>query len=189
MDRRRVRVFRDSFQLKIVRTLISIGIFSLVLLALLGFVVLFWLPAARELELSASGSVLFINLVKIFLIVTVVLLGLIFWISYLISRNLFGPLTRLRKNIERLLKGENPEDIKFRKSDELEFHYISEPFNQLADRMLEIREGVNGLEKDITDVLDKYEKGMIKQKGMVKFVEELKGKITAMKKRRKKGEG
>lgn len=182
MDRRRARVFKDSFQLKIVRTLISTGIFSLVLLALLGFVALFWLPAARELELSATGSALFVNLLKIFLIVTVVLLGLIFWISYLISRNLFGPLTRLRQSIESLLKGKDPDDIKFRKSDELEFHYISEPFNQLVDRIIDIRKGVKGLDGDITDVLDKYEKGMIKQKGMVKFVEELKGKLASLKK-------
>lgn len=180
MDRRKPRIFKESFQLKIVRTLISFGIFSLVILALLGFVVLFWLPAAKDIGLEHTGSTLFLNLTKVFLVVTVVLLGLILWISFLISRNLFGPLNRLRNHMEMLIRGEDPEKIRFRKSDELEFHYLSEPFNQLIDSVTDLKKGTKEIEKDITDFLERNEKGMIKESGVIPFIKELKTKVASL---------
>lgn len=180
MDRRKPRIFKESFQLKIVRTLISIGIFSLVILALLGFVVLFWSSATKTMELAGSGNHLFFYLLKVFLIVTIILLGLILWISFLISRNLFGPLLRLRNHMEMLIKGEDPDKIRFRKSDELEFHYLSEPFNQLIDKVTTLRMEAKAIEKDITDFLEKNEKGMMKKEATIPFVQELKTKITSL---------
>lgn len=180
MDRRKPRVFKESFQLKIVRTLISLGIFSLVMLALIGYLVLFWSSAAREIGLAHSGSALFWNLAKIFLVVTVILLGLVLWISYLISRNLFGPLTRLRNSMEKLIKGHDPDTIRFRKSDELEFHYISEPFNELVDRIVNLNKEVGELRANINDFLEKNEKGMIKKNAVIPYIEELKAKVEAL---------
>jgi methyl-accepting chemotaxis protein len=180
MDRRKPRVFKESFQLKIVRTLISLGVFSLVLLALIGYLVLFWSSAAREIGLAQSGATLFWNLAKIFLVVTVILLGLVFWISYLISRNLFGPLTRLRNNMEKLIKGHDPDTIRFRKSDELEFHYISEPFNKLIDRIVGLKRDVKELENNIKDFLEKHEKGMIKKNAVIPYIQELKTKVESL---------
>jgi len=88
-ERRKPRIFNEVFKLKIVRILISFGVFSLAILALLGYMILFWTSAAEEIGLAYSGTVLFINLAKVFLIITVVLLGLVMWVSFLISRNLF----------------------------------------------------------------------------------------------------
>lgn len=180
MDRRRPRVFKESFQLKIVRTLISLGVFSLVLLALIGYLVLFWSPAAREIGLAQSGTTLLWNLAKVFLVVTVVLLGLVLWISYLISRNLFGPLTRLRNSMERLIGGHDPDTIRFRKSDELEFHYISEPFNELVDRIVSLKRQIAELRTSIDDFLKKNEKGMIKKNAVIPYIEELKTKVESL---------
>ena len=180
MDRRKARVFKESFQLKIVRTLISLGIFSLVMLAIIGYLVLFWSPAAREMGLAGSGTTLLWNLAKVLLIVTVILLGLVFWISYLISRNLFGPLTRLRGNMERLIRGDDPSTLRFRQSDELEFHYISEPFNELVDRIVHLKKEVQELKESIGDFLDKNEKGMIKKNMVVPYVEELQTKVETL---------
>jgi sensor histidine kinase YesM len=180
MDRRKARVFKESFQLKIVRTLISLGIFSLVLLALIGYLVLFWSSAAREIGLAHSGTTLLLNLAKIFLVVTVLLLGLVLWISYLISRNLFGPLTRLRNSMKKLIKGHDPDTIRFRKSDELEFHYISEPFNELVDRVVNLKKEVDGLRTSINDFLEKHNKGMIKKNAIIPYIEELKTKIDSL---------
>ncbi len=180
MDRRKPRVFKESFQLKIVRTLVSLGVFSLVLLALIGYLVLFWSPAAREIGLAQSGTTLLWNLAKVFLIVTIILLGLVFWISYLISRNLFGPLTRLRNSMEKLISGHDPDTIRFRKSDELEFHYISEPFNELIDRVVNLKKEVEALKKSINDFLEKQHKGMIKQNAVIPYIEELKTKIESL---------
>jgi|GEM_PF-5514395 len=182
MDRRKARVFKESFQLKIVRTLISIGVFSLVILALLGVIVLFWLPAVKTMGLADSGRFLFLNLLKVFLIVTIILLGLVLWISFLISRNLFGPLTRLRNHMEMLIRGEDPETIKFRQSDELEFHYLSEPFNKIIDRITGMENNVKTLEKEVGDFLEKNDKGMIKKSAFVPFARELKDKISSLSK-------
>ncbi len=180
MDRRKPRVFRESFQLKIVRTLITLGIFSLVMLALIGYLVLFWSSAAKEIGLTHSGTTLFWNLAKIFLIVTVILLGLVLWISYLISRNLFGPLTRLRNNMEGLIRGDDPSSLRFRKSDELEFHYISEPFNELVDRIVNLKKDINELQENINGFLEKHDKGMIKKNAAIPYIEELKTKIGSL---------
>jgi len=130
--------------------------------------------------LIGSGKFLFLNLLKIFLILTVILLGLILWISYLISKNLFGPLTRLRNHMEMLIRGEDPETIKFRQSDELEFHYLSEPFNQIIDRITGIENNVKNLEKELQDFLEKTKKGMIKESGFITFAQELKTKIESL---------
>jgi methyl-accepting chemotaxis protein len=180
MDRRKARVFKESFQLKIVRTLISLGIFSLVMLAIIGYLVLFWSSAARDMGLVRSGANLIWNMAKVFLIVTVILLGLVFWISYLISRNLFGPLTRLRGNMERLMRGDDPSALRFRKSDELEFHYISEPFNELVDRIVDYKKEVKELKESISDFLDKNKKGMIKKNMIMPYIEELKTKVDSL---------
>ncbi len=180
MDRRKPRVFKESFQLKIVRTLISLGVFSLVMLALLGYMVLFWSSAAKGIGLEHAGSTLLMNLAKVFLIATVILLGLILWISYLISRNLFGPLNRLRNNMEKLIKGDDPDSIKFRKSDELEFHYISEPFNQLVDKISHLRNEAKVLENEIADFIEKNAKGIIKKKAIEPFLREIKTKVGSL---------
>ena len=182
MDRRKAKVFKESFHLKIVRTLISIGVFSLVVLALLGVIVLFWLPAVKTMGLTGSGRFLFLNLLKVFLLVTVILLGLVLWISFLISRNLFGPLTRLRNHMEMFIRGDDPETIKFKQSDELEFHYLSEPFNQIIDRVSNLENNVKDLERQIDDFLEKSEKGMLKKSAFIPFVKELRTKIKAFSK-------
>jgi signal transduction histidine kinase len=182
MDRRKPKIYRESFQLKIVRTLISLGVFSLVILALLGFLLLYWTPAAREMGLSGSGTGLLVNLAKVFIIVTVVLVVLVLWISFLISRNLFGPLKRLKRNMELLIQGKDADEIRFRKSDELEFHYISDPFNQLVDKVSKLRKETVDLEEEVSDFLEKKEKGMIKQKGYITFIKEIKDKLSSLKK-------
>ena len=182
MDRRKPRVFKEPFHLKIVRELITIGVFSLVILALLCIIVLFWGQAASVMQLQGSGRIVFLNLLKAFVVISVILLGLVLWISVLISRNLFGPLLRLRSNMERLLKGESPERIRFRKSDELEFHYISEPFNQLSDMIITYKKELNELEEKISAFLEGNKKGTIKNTAALPFIEELKTKITSLKK-------
>lgn len=180
MDRRKPRIFKESFHLKIVRTLISIGVFSLVLLALLGLIVLFWLPAVKTMGLTGSGKLLFLNLLKVFLIVTIILLGLILWISFLISRNLFGPLTRLRNHVEKLIRGKSLDKIRFRKSDELEFHYLSEIFNQLMDRETMFRKDAEMIEKDIADFLEQNKKGIIKKSAFIPFIQEIKTRLSSL---------
>lgn len=180
MDRRKPRIFNEVFKLKIVRILISFGVFSLAILALLGYMILFWTSAAEEIGLGYSGTVLFINLAKVFLIITVVLLGLVMWVSFLISRNLFGPLIRLRNNMEMLIRGEDPDNVRFRRTDELVFHYLSEPFNQIIERLKNLNKDVKEVEKGISDFIEKTEKGMIKKKAFVLFAEELKTKVAAL---------
>lgn len=182
MDRRRLKIFKESFQLKIVRTLVFVSIFSLVIFAMLGYMILFWSSAAEELGLARSATSLFLNLAKVFLVVTLILMGLVFWISYLISRNLLGPLKRLRDSIEKLIKTKNPKILRFRKSDELEFHYISEAFNELVDRQTYLNQKVTEIEKDIANFLKENEKGMIKRKGIIPFVEEIRTRVISLNK-------
>lgn len=182
MDRRKPRIFKQAFQLKIVRTLLSFGVFSLAILALLAYMILFWTTAAEEIGLGYSATVLFINLAKVFLIITVVLLGLVLWVSFLISRNLFGPLVRLKNNMEMLIKGENPNRVRFRRTDELVFHYLSEPFNQIIERIKNLNKEVKEIEKGISDFLEETEKGMIKKTAFVLFAEELKTKVVSLSK-------
>ena len=79
-----------------------------------------------------------------------------------------------------LIEGKDPDTIRFRKSDELEFHYISEPFNQLVDKVLEQRKQAKELERDITDFIDKNEKGMVKKVSCIPFVKELKDKVKSI---------
>ncbi|OQX51270.1 MAG: hypothetical protein B5M53_11150 [Candidatus Cloacimonas sp. 4484_209] len=155
MDRRKPRVFKEPFQLKIVRELITIGVSSLVILALLCIVVLFWGQAASVMQLQGSGRIVFLNLLKAFVVISVILLGLVLWISVLISRNL---------------------------SDELEFHYISEPFNQLSDMIFTYKKELGELEEKISAFLEGNKKGTIKKTAALPFIEELKTKITALKK-------
>lgn len=180
MNRRKPRIFKDTFRLKTVRTLIFVGLFSLVVLGVFGYMLLFWEPVVVEIGLIHTGSALFLNLAKVFLIITVILLGLILWISFLISRNLFGPLLRLRKHMEMLIDGEDPDKIRFRKTDELEFHYISEPFNKVIDREMGIKKEAQAVETEITTFLRRSKEGIMKKRAAIPFIEGLKVKMLTL---------
>jgi sensor histidine kinase YesM len=180
MKRRKARIFRESFQLKIVRNLIFAGFFSLVILALLGYMILFWSSTAQEMGLRHSGSPLFLNLAKVFLIVSVLLFGLILWVSFLISRNLFGPLVRLRNHMEELNKGEKLDSIRFRRSDELVFHYLSEQFNQLTYKVVNLKKEVKDIEREISDFIDRNKTAIVTKESFIPFVQELKEKVLSI---------
>ena len=180
MKRRKARIFRESFQLKIVRNLIFAGFFSLVILALLGYMILFWSSTAQEMGLSHSSSPVFLNLAKVFLTVSILLLGLILWVSFLISRNLFGPLVRLRNHMRELNKGEKLNSIRFRRSDELIFHYLSEQFNQLTVKVANLKKEVKDIEREISDFIDGNKTGIVTKESFIPFVQELKEKVVSI---------
>jgi methyl-accepting chemotaxis protein len=66
-----------------------------------------------------------------FLFTVVILVG--FWISLEISNRIFGPLVRLRLNMERAAKGEALENIKFRKGDN--FEELADAYNLVLNRI------------------------------------------------------
>jgi len=82
--------------------------------------------------------------------------------------------------MEMLIRGEDPDNVRFRRTDELVFHYLSEPFNQIIERLKNLNKDVKEVEKGISDFIEKTEKGMIKKKAFVLFAEELKTKVAAL---------
>jgi len=153
LDQRRfMESIREAFEFKTFRMMFTVIFLAFILALALGYTYFFWhqvfmssqsLPPVLE-NAGVVGRVLLLVLALI-----AILIG---WITVVISLRILGPLKRLERDLTRMARGEIPEPIKFRTRDEMEFHMISLPFNELVERMQHERSEVHWLQERCRDI-------------------------------------
>ena len=68
----------------------------------------------------------------------------------------------------------------FQRSDELIFHYLSEQFNQLTDKVVNLKKEVKDIEREISDFIDRNKTGIETKESFIPFVQELKEKVISI---------
>jgi methyl-accepting chemotaxis protein len=156
--RRLMESVREAFEFKTFRMMFTVIFLAFILALALGYTYFFWhqvfmssqsLPPVLE-NAGAVGQVL--------LLVLILIAILIAWITVVISLRILGPLKRLERDLLRMARGDIPEPIKFRNRDEVEFHMISLPFNELVERMKHERSELLWLQERCLEIRAQAEK-------------------------------
>ncbi len=126
---------REAFEFKTFRMMFTVIFLAFILALALCYTYFFWhqvFLSAKSLPpvLENAGTV-----GQVLLLVLALIAILIGWITFVISLRILGPLKRLERDLLRMARGDIPEPLKFRTRDEVEFHMISLPFNELVERM------------------------------------------------------
>lgn len=158
-DKRRLtESIREAFEFKTFRMMFTVIFLAFILAIALGYTYFFWhqvfmssksLPPILE-NAGTMGQVLLLVLVLISI--------LIIWMTTVISLRILGPLKRLERDLMQMARGDIPEPLKFRTRDEVEFHMISLPFNELVERMRHERSELTWLQERSRDILAQAER-------------------------------
>jgi len=163
MHNRRKRIqLRMALRLKVAKYMITLIIFSLVVLGVCVFFFIFWNPIADGLLLisdpfTKSAAQVFNNAVRSLFLLFFVLNFAFLWLTYVISVRVIGPFARINRVLEEIVEGDIPEEIRFRSSDQAPFQELAEPFNRALTIMRQSKEQLDGIKKEVDTYLASHE--------------------------------
>jgi hypothetical protein len=127
---------REAFEFKTFRMMFTVIFLAFILALALGYAYVFWHQVFMSSKSLPQGLGNAGALGLALLLVLALIALLIVWMTAVISLRILGPLRRLQRDLLQMAGGEGlPEPLKFRKSDEVEFHMLSLPFNECVERM------------------------------------------------------
>lgn len=134
-NKRKLFIKRDVYQLRITQNLLAILISVIIILFLSGILIFYWVPASRNLfeqgglENPVLGYI-FLG-IKILIGVILILILILAFTMYILGSRFLGPLKRLIGVVEKAEDSEVNRELKFRKYDEEEFHFLAASLNQI----------------------------------------------------------
>lgn len=155
MQNRRKRVqIKMALRLKVAKYMITLMIFSLVVLGVCVYFFIFWNPIANGLLLisdpfTRSATHVFNNAVRSLFLLFFVLNFIFLWLTYVIAVRVIGPFARINKVLEEIVEGNIPEEIRFRSSDQAPFQELAEPFNRALTTLRRRKEQVEEMKKEM----------------------------------------
>jgi len=157
-QRRLIESIREAFEFKTFRMMFTVIFLAFILTLALGYTYFFWhqvFMSSKSLPpiLENAGIV-----GQVLLLVLVLIAILIAWITIVISLRILGPLKRLERDLTKMARGDIPEPLKFRNRDEVEFHMLSLPFNELVEKMQHERSELLWLQERCREIRVQAEK-------------------------------
>ncbi|MCK4226007.1 hypothetical protein KAX29_03855 [candidate division WOR-3 bacterium] len=143
-NRRSPSIKRRVFKLKIIQNYMVILVSIFILLILSGITFFFWVPAGKAIfeqggvENPAAEYVILFG--KVLVWIGILLAFILAFVTYIISSRFLGPLSRLNEVVEEIEEEKIEEELRFRKGDEREFHYLATTLNQVFKEVRKYRE-------------------------------------------------
>jgi len=162
MQERRQRMpMRSAFRLRVTKYMVTLVIFSLVVLGVCTVLFLLWNPIGKGIILIAdpftkSTAQIFNNAVRSLFLLFFALNFIFLWLTFIIARRVIGPFVRIKRVLKQMVEGNIPENIRFRKNDEIPFHELTEPFNLVLSALKRRKEGLEAVRKEVDAYLESH---------------------------------
>ncbi|MFQ5906402.1 MAG: hypothetical protein ACE5JA_07500 [bacterium] len=162
MQERRQRIsVRSAFRLRVAKYMITLVTFSLLVLGVCTVLFLLWNPIGKGIILitdpfTKSTARIFNNAVRSLFLLFFVLNFIFLWLTFVIARRVIGPFVRIKRVLKQIAEGDIPEDMRFRKNDEIPFHELTEPFNQVLSQLRRRKEGLEATRKEVDTYLESH---------------------------------
>lgn len=182
MDRKNERrnffkAIKEAFEFKTVRMMFTAMILAFAALLAIGYTYFFW----RQVFSTGEPIPLLLQrlgeLAKILLLAFFVTAILVCWLTVILAIRIIGPLKRLERGLLAMANDEIPETLKFRYRDEIEFHLISIPFNDLIEKMKRKKNGLNKLRVYAKEIKETAEKRSLKKAQIVDLIRQFEENI------------
>ena len=183
-NRRRKIQFRLALRLKVARYMITLAVFSLLVLGVCVFFFIFWNPIASGLLLisdpfTRSAAQVFNNAVRSLFLLFFVLNLTFLWLTYVISVRVIGPFARINRVLEEIAEGNTPQRIGFRSSDQAQFQELVEPFNRALATIRQRKEQLEEIKKELDAYLASHE-GSAAAKGEAVVLRKIKERLDKL---------
>ena len=76
------------------------------------------------------------------------------WLTVTIAVRVVGPFVRINRILNEIATGDIPEQIRFRRSDEIPFQELTEPFNRALKALRERREELDQIKTEVGAALE-----------------------------------
>jgi methyl-accepting chemotaxis protein len=163
-DRRKKTPFKKALQLRVVRYMVILAVFALLVLFVCIFFFIFWNPIASGLLLisdpfTRSAAQTFNNSVRSLFILFFALNFIFLWLTFTIAVRIVGPFVRINRVLEDIANGELPEEVRFRKGDEIPFQQLTDPFNRALAVLRNRKQELDAIKKEIDGYLASTKEG------------------------------